>query len=425
MATSTTTVTGRLLDATGSAVANEYVYFRLKTSGADNDVSPNEVYSSKSVEALTDSSGDISVTLWVNGESDIESVYQVATKNGRITPTDVIIPTSATSGTIDIAELLINHVATGSNVQQSTVYAEAIQRANHTGIEDLNGEKLILSPDGLTWWESSSNSQARLYLDSDILFNIAPDSFSFVKSTGAPGFTADGSTGVFSFTGLSPDLGGSAELILDADSDTSISATVDDQIKFEIAGSAAFTMTATNAGYLSSLNQDLGTGDDVTHNTLSLGQAASSSVYSIALSTHTGFKGIGVGANDFGYYVNGTQVWSSQAGANTMAVPLKLVASGDIETTDIEAEGSAGLTLANSAGTTVLTVGAGGSTDVTAAGGVNVTGNLTVSGDTIIATETPASATATGTAGQIAWDADYFYVAVETNTWKRAALSTW
>jgi len=39
--------------------------------------------------------------------------------------------------------------------------------------------------------------------------------------------------------------------------------------------------------------------------------------------------------------------------------------------------------------------------------------------------QTPASASATGTQGQIAWDADYIYVCTATNTWKRAALSTW
>jgi hypothetical protein len=37
----------------------------------------------------------------------------------------------------------------------------------------------------------------------------------------------------------------------------------------------------------------------------------------------------------------------------------------------------------------------------------------------------PASATATGTAGQIAYDGSYFYLAPATNTWVRAALSTW
>jgi len=37
----------------------------------------------------------------------------------------------------------------------------------------------------------------------------------------------------------------------------------------------------------------------------------------------------------------------------------------------------------------------------------------------------PASATATGTAGQIAYDTNYLYACVSASTWKRAALSTW
>ena len=39
--------------------------------------------------------------------------------------------------------------------------------------------------------------------------------------------------------------------------------------------------------------------------------------------------------------------------------------------------------------------------------------------------QTPATAGAAGNQGEIAWDADYIYVCVATNTWKRAALSTW
>jgi hypothetical protein len=37
----------------------------------------------------------------------------------------------------------------------------------------------------------------------------------------------------------------------------------------------------------------------------------------------------------------------------------------------------------------------------------------------------PASASDTGSPGQTAYDADYFYVCVATDTWKRVALSTW
>ena len=39
--------------------------------------------------------------------------------------------------------------------------------------------------------------------------------------------------------------------------------------------------------------------------------------------------------------------------------------------------------------------------------------------------KTPASATDTGTTGEICWDANYIYVCTATNTWKRTAISTW
>jgi hypothetical protein len=57
---------------------------------------------------------------------------------------------------------------------------------------------------------------------------------------------------------------------------------------------------------------------------------------------------------------------------------------------------------------------------------ISNTGTLTVSG-TVIHTlsATPASASATGTTGTLSWDASFIYVCTGTNTWKRAALSTW
>jgi hypothetical protein len=52
---------------------------------------------------------------------------------------------------------------------------------------------------------------------------------------------------------------------------------------------------------------------------------------------------------------------------------------------------------------------------------------LQVNGNRVrIATaKTPASASDTGTAGEICWDANYIYVCTATNTWKRTAISTW
>lgn len=52
--------------------------------------------------------------------------------------------------------------------------------------------------------------------------------------------------------------------------------------------------------------------------------------------------------------------------------------------------------------------------------------NITNTGDVIIPiTKTPASAGAIGTTGNIAWDSNYIYVCITTDTWKRTALSTW
>ena len=52
---------------------------------------------------------------------------------------------------------------------------------------------------------------------------------------------------------------------------------------------------------------------------------------------------------------------------------------------------------------------------------------LQVNGDRVrIGTaKTPASASATGTTGEICWDANYIYVCTATNTWKRTAIATW
>lgn len=38
---------------------------------------------------------------------------------------------------------------------------------------------------------------------------------------------------------------------------------------------------------------------------------------------------------------------------------------------------------------------------------------------------TPASATATGNAGEVCWDASYIYVCVAANTWRRASIASW
>jgi hypothetical protein len=53
------------------------------------------------------------------------------------------------------------------------------------------------------------------------------------------------------------------------------------------------------------------------------------------------------------------------------------------------------------------------------------TGDGTISGQHRLVGTAPASATATGTAGDIRYDADYIYICTATDTWKRTAISTW
>ena len=44
---------------------------------------------------------------------------------------------------------------------------------------------------------------------------------------------------------------------------------------------------------------------------------------------------------------------------------------------------------------------------------------------TLLSSSAPATASSTGTAGDITYDADYVYICIATDTWKRAALATW
>lgn len=43
----------------------------------------------------------------------------------------------------------------------------------------------------------------------------------------------------------------------------------------------------------------------------------------------------------------------------------------------------------------------------------------------IITSSVPASAAATGIAGQIAYESGWLYICVATNTWQRVAIATW
>ena len=106
----------------------------------------------------------------------------------------------------------------------------------------------------------------------------------------------------------------------------------------------------------------------------------------------------------------GTAQWGNTTGGYTHTTP-----------------GAGNLTLSTNngtnSGTIVITNGVNGAITLTP----NGTGKVVLGTDVvnIAETKTPATSGATGTTGDIAWDADYIYVCTATNTWKRAGIATW
>lgn len=107
---------------------------------------------------------------------------------------------------------------------------------------------------------------------------------------------------------------------------------------------------------------------------------------------------------------------------------------GAIDGTVIGASSAAAATFTNitASGTSTLTtvdINAGdidGTNIGTSTPGAGTFSALVTTGDhvRIDTSQTPASSSASGTAGEIAWDSNYIYVCVATNSWKRVALST-
>ena len=127
-----TTVNFNLKTAGNVNFANQTLIFNLLSAGAIG--TGDFIALPSSVSATSDANGDGSVTLFRNGDSGIESVYEVVFPNRE--RAKFIIPSG--SSTIELATLLVDHVPGGASTQQSSVYAAAIQRANHTGTQALS-----------------------------------------------------------------------------------------------------------------------------------------------------------------------------------------------------------------------------------------------------------------------------------------------
>ena len=104
-------------------------------------------------------------------------------------------------------------------------------------------------------------------------------------------------------------------------------------------------------------------------------------------------------------------------GVGSFELSLNRVAIGDFN-----GEGSEAAVVIDHNGSGSITLGVGLSTSLQLGDGVTSVrgGKFRIQNS-----QTPASSSATCSTGQIAWDASYMYVCVNTNTWKRSALATW
>ena len=127
-----TTVNFNLKDAGYANFANQTLTFTLLTAGANG--TGDFVVLPGTVTATSDANGDGSVTLFQNGVSNIESVYEVVFPNRE--RAKFIIPSGTT--TVELSALLVNNVPSGAATQQSSVFDASIQRSNHTGTQTLS-----------------------------------------------------------------------------------------------------------------------------------------------------------------------------------------------------------------------------------------------------------------------------------------------
>ena len=135
-----TTVNFNLKTAGYVNYANQTLTFRLLTAGAEASTGDQSYVTLPGVVTATSAAnGDGSVSLFRNGKSGINSIYEVILPNRE--KAKFLIPSG--SATIELAALLVDHVPTGSDTQQSSIYdaavAYSIQRANHTGNLTLDG----------------------------------------------------------------------------------------------------------------------------------------------------------------------------------------------------------------------------------------------------------------------------------------------
>ena len=157
--------------------------------------------------------------------------------------------------------------------------------------------------------------------------------------------------------------------------------------------------------------------------------ANSSGVYGISTNSYGVYGTSTNNVSVYGRSINNYAGYFSRNTATpTSAVPVLFAfqdhASDTNSAFDVRQDGTGAIFRAFDYTSEVFRIDDGGKVGI---GTATPTASLDVNSDILRlrTAKTPTSASDTGNAGDICWDADYVYVCVATNTWKRAAISTW
>ena len=135
---SVTTVNFNLKTAGFANFANQTLTFKLLQVSADK--ADDTVILPGIVTATSAANGTGSAALFTTGESDIESTFEVIFPNREKGLFQ--IPATSAGGSINLSDLLVDHVPGGSAAPQNSIYdaavAFSIQRTNHTGTQLLS-----------------------------------------------------------------------------------------------------------------------------------------------------------------------------------------------------------------------------------------------------------------------------------------------
>jgi hypothetical protein len=157
-----------------------------------------------------------------------------------------------------------------------------------------------------------------------------------------------------------------------------------------------------NIAAVKALNQGVATTDSPVFVAVDVG-SGSASAPSLSFSTDTDTGFYRAAANTLGITTGGTEAATFEDAGQTV---FQLLSSGGDQLLNVDETTDDLLQVINADDTVLFQVS-------------NTNGVM------IGPAKTPASATATGITGQIAWDADYIYICTAINTWKRVAIATW